>query len=354
METPATKTATYIRSYALSGFADIVRSAGGDPVKLVREAGIPVELLDDVDRLVSWPSLCALYELAARELNRPDFGIEWSLSIPSHFPNVGPAVLLANFVETLEEWMVASMRYWRNHTNGVMFQLHDDKVSEDVCFRFVTAEPSRQAIESTIAQTVRVTRFVASSDDRNPTLVRFRHPEPDDISLHRSFFRCPLEFGCEHNEVFFRRDYLKLPVNGGLKRLKWLVDFYTRRRIRKITSYNQSITTTTALVLRDMLSSGYCSMDFLAASLGLSAKKLQRLLAQEGTSFSGILDDVRKTMALELVADDKISIARIAGLLDYAGTPPFTLAFRRWTGSSPSEFRQAVRAGTGGVLTPRS
>lgn len=337
---PAARTATYIRSYALSGFADIVRSAGGDPVRMVREVGIAAELLDDVDKLVSWPRLCALYELAARDLDRPDFGIEWSLSIPSHFPNVGPAVLLANFAETLEEWMVSALRYWRNHTNGVIFQLCDDKISEDVCFRFVSDHPSRQAIESVIAQTVRITRFVANSDEKNPTLVRFRHPEPAATELHRSFFRCDLEFGAAHNEVLFRREYLKLPVNGGLRRLKWLVDFYARRRIRRISTYDQSIAATTRLVLRDMLSSGYCTVDFVAASLGLGTKKLQRLLSQEGTSFSDVLDEVRRAMALELIADEKISIARIAGLLDYAGTPPFTLAFRRWTGVSPSDFRR--------------
>lgn len=337
---PDHRTAPYIRSYALSGFADIVRSAGGDPLTMVRAVGIPAELLDDVDKLVSWPRLCALYERAAQELDRPDFGIEWSLSIPSHFPNVGPAVLLSNFVETVDEWMVATLRYWRNHTNGVIFQLCDDKISEDVCFRFVTDDPSRQAIESVVAQTVRISRFVAGSEEKNPTLVRFRHPEPASTSLHRSFFRCPLEFGAQHNEVLFRREYLKLPVSGGLRRLKWLVDFYARRRIRRISTYDQSIAATTAVVIRDMLSSGHCTIDFVAASLGLGTKKLQRLLAQEQTSFSEILDGVRKAVALELIADDKISIARIAGLLDYAGTPPCTLAFRRWTGASPSDFRR--------------
>lgn len=332
---------TYIRSCALSGFADIVRSAGGDPLKLVREAGIDPALLNDLDKLVSWPSLCTLYELAAQELNRPNFGIEWSLSIPSHFPNVGPAVLLTNFCETAEEWMVSVMRYWPNHTNGVIYQFHDDKISEDVCFRFVTDTTSRQTMESFLAHTVRVTRFVANSEEKNPTLVRFRHAAPADLSLHRAHFRCEIEFGADHNEVLFRREFLKLPVNGGLRRLKWLIDFYARRRIRKIAVYDQSITATTRIVLHDMLSSGHCSIDFVAASLGLGTKKLQRLLAQEGTTFSDILEDVRRTLALELVADNKISIAGIAGLLDYAGTPPFTLAFKRWTGVSPSDYRQA-------------
>lgn len=336
----ATRTPSYIRSYALYGFVDIVRGAGGDPMEMVRTVGIDPALLDDVNRIVSWPCLCDLCELAARELDKPDFGMEWSLSIPSHFPNVGPAVLLASFAETLDEWIVLGLRYWRNHTNGMLFQRLDDKISEDVRFRFVSDVPSRQAIEAVMTHTVRVTRFVADSEEKNPTLVRFRHPRPARIDLHQSHFRCALEFGAEHNEILFRRDYLALPLNGGLRRLKWLVDFYIRRRIRRIATYDQSIAATTRIVLRDMLSSGHCTVDFVAASLGLGTKKLQRLLAQEGTSFSEILDDVRKATALELIVDDKISIAKIAGLLDYAGTPPFTLAFKRWTGLSPSDFRR--------------
>ena len=78
-----------------------------------------------------------------------------------------------------------------------------------------------------------------------------------------------------------------------------------------------------------------------ADSLGVSVKKLQRLLALENTSFSDILDEVRHTIAVRLLSESDAPISRVAGLLDYSTVPPFTLAFRRWTGVSPRAFRSA-------------
>ena len=86
-------------------------------------------------------------------------------------------------------------------------------------------------------------------------------------------------------------------------------------------------------------------VEFVAESIGLSAKKLRRLLASEGTTFSDLLETVRSKMARELVANSNTPVASIAGLLDYSATPPFILAFRRWTGMSPLEYRKAKKNG---------
>ncbi len=72
-----------------------------------------------------------------------------------------------------------------------------------------------------------------------------------------------------------------------------------------------------------------------------------RPISDEGTNFSEILEKVRDNMARRLLIDSEMSIERIAGLLDYAVTPPFTLAFKRWTGQTPLNFRRAERAGVG-------
>ena len=64
----------------------------------------------------------------------------------------------------------------------------------------------------------------------------------------------------------------------------------------------------------------------------MNIKRLQRLLDAEGTTVSAMLDRVCGNIARRMLIDSKISVERIAGLLDYSGTPPFTTAFKRWTG----------------------
>ena len=89
-----------------------------------------------------------------------------------------------------------------------------------------------------------------------------------------------------------------------------------------------------------------CNVQFVSDSLGLTPKKLQRLLAEEGTSFSDILDDARRAAAIRMVKRSNAPIANIAGLLDYSSTPAFILAFKRWMRMSPTKFRRSGTTST--------
>jgi hypothetical protein len=121
--------AHYIRGVVMVGFAELVTSAGGDPIALVEKAGFSKDVLSEPDGLISWGRLGVLMELAAVELDKPSFGLDWALSVPSHFPNVGPVPLMAHFVETARELAKSIIQYWRYHTNALALQLLDDRTS---------------------------------------------------------------------------------------------------------------------------------------------------------------------------------------------------------------------------------
>lgn len=336
----------YIRAYSLVGFTELVEAQQGDPVALLRSTGLSEKLLDNPDRLISWQAICFLMELSAKKLNRPSFGLEWALSVPDHFPNVGPTVLIAQFVDNFREWIESSMRYWRYHTNAFALHFLDDSESDQVTFRFEydsDALPSRQQVEYMFGNNVRMARIVLSAPDDNPSLIRFRHSRPSDTSLHELIFRCPIEFDAPHNEFLFERRLLSYRTNGSLKYFKWFLDRYIRSRIRRLPIYDQTMTTMVASAIRSMLGSGLCSSEFVANSLGMSNRKLQRLLSHEATSFSQILDDVRRATAIEILLESDVPISRIAGLLDYSAIAPLTAAFRRWTGVSPRAFRNSAK-----------
>jgi len=62
-------------------------------------------------------------------------------------------------------------------------------------------------------------------------------------------------------------------------------------------------------------------------------------LADEGTTFQKVLDDVRHELALELVRDARRPLGEVAFLLGFAELSPFLRAFKRWTGKTPAEYR---------------
>ena len=78
-------------------------------------------------------------------------------------------------------------------------------------------------------------------------------------------------------------------------------------------------------------------MPEVAAALGLSERSLRRRLADAGTSYRALLDEVRHTLAEELLATGRLRVEDVALRLGYAEASSFILAFRRWTGRTPAE-----------------
>jgi AraC-like DNA-binding protein len=84
-----------------------------------------------------------------------------------------------------------------------------------------------------------------------------------------------------------------------------------------------------------------------ARALTVSRGTLSRRLADEGTSFRGILDDVRREFACALVQDRSLSGGDVASFLQYSEPAAFHRAFRRWTGQAPGDFRAAPARASG-------
>jgi AraC-like DNA-binding protein len=92
--------------------------------------------------------------------------------------------------------------------------------------------------------------------------------------------------------------------------------------------------------LTEMLPSGRVGARQVAEALHVSVRSLQRKLADKGTSFAQLLEDTRRELARQYVSNSRLSVGEITYLLGFSDPANFTRAFRRWTGQSPSAFRQ--------------
>jgi AraC-like DNA-binding protein len=86
-------------------------------------------------------------------------------------------------------------------------------------------------------------------------------------------------------------------------------------------------------------------LDAVATSLHMHPRTLRRRLAEEGTSFRAITNDVRATLATELLSQVGLTVEQVARRLGYAETAAFNHAFSRWFGLAPNEFRRTRGAG---------
>ena len=80
----------------------------------------------------------------------------------------------------------------------------------------------------------------------------------------------------------------------------------------------------------------------MARELGVSERTLHRRLKDEGMTYAEVYDGVRDRMAREYLKTDRVTVAEVAFLLGFSESSAFVRAFRRWTGFSPSDFRQSL------------
>ena len=92
--------------------------------------------------------------------------------------------------------------------------------------------------------------------------------------------------------------------------------------------------------IRLRLEEGFPDLGRAAGMAGMSVRTLQRRLADEGTSYSRLVDEVRFGMALRRLGAPDTKLIEIAFDLGYSDPAHFTRAFRRWTGVAPREFRR--------------
>lgn len=80
-------------------------------------------------------------------------------------------------------------------------------------------------------------------------------------------------------------------------------------------------------------------MKVVARELKMTERTLRRRLAQEGTCFSDIADEVKYTVATQYLEGSRASVDEIAELAGFSDTANFRRAFIRWTRMSPAQFR---------------
>ena len=84
----------------------------------------------------------------------------------------------------------------------------------------------------------------------------------------------------------------------------------------------------------------WLSIEQVAELLDWGVRTIQRRLVDEGTTFSGVLEQTRMKMAGQSLEATDLPINDIANQLGYSRQSNFTRTFCRWAGVSPTEFRR--------------
>ncbi|SFU69764.1 AraC family transcriptional regulator [Pseudoduganella namucuonensis] len=189
-------------------------------------------------------------------------------------------------------------------------------------------EVPRQRYDFVWCVLLRSLRCAAGRDDASPVLLEYAFPEPANAALYAETFGCPVRFNRPHNVMEFADTDLvaALPDYRGNGVLAGLA-----------TAQPPTITARVQSMVALMLPKGPPHREDVAAHMMMSERTLQRRLAEEGTSFTALVDDTRRELARQSLAAGELSLKMLTFQLGFSEPSAFYRACKRWFGMTPSD-----------------
>lgn len=171
--------------------------------------------------------------------------------------------------------------------------------------------------------------------------IELRCAQPDFCDDYQVMFSDNLRFDRPRTRMIFSADCLDVPIKRTPEELK---RFLAHAPANILVKYRDpdSLANRIKHDLRQMPPDTWPETDGLAANLCISASTLRRRLAEEGQTYQGLKDSVRKELAIVWLADPHVSFAEIAARLGFADASSFYKAFRKWSGSNPGHYRSLI------------
>lgn len=333
---------TYITRLAtLAEFVETARTCGLDPLRLALAAGLTPRHLTDPDQQVPAAAFSRLLELAAARGGGEDFGLKvadrWALT------TLGAVGLAVRSQPSARKALEALAHYIWVQNEALSLRLED---AGDLVLARLGAEVGPQTRLFLMACLVKILRGVLGAD-WSPEETHLTAPAPADPRTFRRLLGRELRFGSAFDGVICRAGDLETPppaadpvlaaqLEGELRAIGARQGRGPAQRVGEL--------------IAALLPGGDCTIERVARELGVDRRTVHRRMAAEGTSFSRLLDETRRTLVAPHLELSGRPLEAVAELLGFSSLS----AFSRWHRQAFSETASSRRARARRAETPGS
>ena len=316
-------------------------SPGVDTNDLVQSLGLDPNGPIDPEKMVGADAYYAFF--AALEARDPD-GLRLPLRIGAAMRSdeYGAFGLAWKSAPDLRGSYARSERYGRvlgsaesyameTTSDGVLYTL--EKAGDGSRGMLLSNEASLSAV-ATISQEVSTQAFA-------PEAVYFKHAARGDAAVYAAHFGCPVHFDSGRDALLVNEAALNVPNRLGDETIATFFDRHLEEQLAAIPDQIGLEQSVRRAVVK-MLSEGVPALSQVASDLGMSARTLQRRLADHGQSFQTLVDLARQELAQQLLRETDYSLAEVAFLTGFSEQSAFTRAFKRWLGQTPRSYKLAI------------
>lgn len=331
-----------VRAATLTGYFQVAADLRLDTLPLLRSAGLARAIVAEPDRMIPARAVIHLLEESAQAANCPSFAVR--MAERRSIADLGMVSLLIAHQPTLREAFSVMQRY-RNRLNSTLVLQVDERGGVAVVQEQWALDPpliSRQSDELALGVLAGLGAWLLG-DLWQIAEVYSAHPAPPPVdgAAYARLFRAPIRFGSDFSGLVVDTALLDAPnpradpaLAAHAKRMADAMMAETER------SLEQEVEEAILLQLPE----GRASLTATARALGLRSRTLQRRLESVGQTFAAMLEAVRCRQTTRHLANPRLNLTDVAGLVGYASLSAFTRWHTQAFGMAPRRSRKQQSA----------
>lgn len=317
-------------------FAVALAKKGFSAATYLDRSHLPDDLLEDTggDRIVSALNMLDFTERAAAGTGMRDLGY-WAGALPiAGYGNFGARVAKAPSLNTAIQTFCSNVR---DECSEAEYHVKYEQSTAWFCHGRNGGDSLQQQHELYALMIMMQVIRLALGPDWKPARIRLQRQDETEVADNDFLLATNIEFGSLVTGIQLPLEKLATPLMCPQDAI--LMGNESTPEIDSAPLPMDPMGALTELVSTYLRQSRYPSLELAAEATGISTRTLQRYLRSMGTSYSGLIDQVRFNTAISLLDDSSITITEIAHQVGYANIAHFSRAFTRIAGMSPRVYR---------------
>ncbi len=324
--------------------SNALKKSGVNINDLLTSLDIDPDIMDSPDNRISAVQLHKILETSVLTTGNEFFGL-FAGEIFNGLSNILGFVLLncRNIGEAIEKYCCYQKVY--DETCHLKFNVRDDFAVLNIKFFNEAFDFDRQMADFRIAGILKYFKVLSGRTVRLKE-AHFRHSAPENVLEYKRIFDCTLEFNSSFNGIVFNKIFADSTTLQPNKNLLLIFEQISRKIMGKNSTQN-SYTDRVRQIIVKSLDGNVPTIEQVSKTLQIGMRSLQSKLKSENTTFSKILDEVRRDVAFEYLKDINTTISEISYLLGFSEPSVFHRCFKRWSDHTPKSYRELTFIGHG-------
>lgn len=313
---------------------------GVDVAPILAKHGLYLEQLNPAAEIDRSQEMAILHEVSSL-FNNPLAGLQIGESIST--AGYGVFTMLLMTCDNAQHALNMGVAYQQlAYLHGSLaLEIHKDTTALIITPVPMLASTRRILIDGDLAGTVKLLRDLQAQFGvlgvAKAVEVWVPYPKPKEYRAYETYYDCPVRFDTEDARILLPSAILQIPFLTANKTANLLYKQQCDALLAQ--RFQGEGLTGRVLGYLDLVTRCYPSADEVAAIMGMTGRSFRRQLATENTSFRTLLDKARYLKASSYLQNEQFSIDYIAQQLGYSEAAAFNHAFLRWSGMSPSAYR---------------